>query len=156
MKSRLGSLIAPAVVLPFLAGPGHATDIGQEVAVPQHLQDGEEFLITLPELIAHGELLFGAMWTNQEGGGRPLTDGTGNPLVDPSSPLVFPRDFNRISAMDAISCSGCHNAPRIGGGGDIVANVFVLGQRFDFATFDDADPIPTRGGLDELGNPVLL
>jgi hypothetical protein len=46
--------------------------------------------------------------------------------------------------------------PRSGGGGDFVANVFVLGQRFDFATFDAVDSMPTRGGVDENGDPVLL
>jgi hypothetical protein len=44
----------------------------------------------------------------------------------------------------------------VGGGGDIVGNVFVLGQRFDYATFNELDPIPTRGGVDEKGNPVNL
>jgi hypothetical protein len=57
-----------------------------------------------------------------------------------SAPLLFPRNFNRISAPDANSCAGCHAVPRVGGGGDIVANVFVLGQRFDFATFDASSP----------------
>jgi hypothetical protein len=108
--------------------------------------------------VRHGQLLFNAVWTGQEGGGRPLTDGTGAPLVDPTSPLLFPRNMNRVSAPDANSCAGCHAQPFgiSGGGGDIVANVFVLGQRFDFATFDNTDLIPTRGGVDELGNPVLL
>lgn len=44
--------------------------------------------------------------------------------------------------------------PRAGGGGDIVANVFVLGQRFDFATFDTADGGATTGSRDELGRLV--
>jgi hypothetical protein len=96
------------------------------------------------------------MWTAQEGAGRPLTKGTGAPLSDPSSPLVFPRAFNRISANDANSCAGCHNAPFgvSGGGGDFVAGVFVLGQRFDFATLDAADPAPTRGTMQENGTPA--
>ena len=34
---------------------------------------------------------------------------------------------------------------------DIVANVFVLGQRFDFATFDGNETIPTKGNVDERG-----
>jgi len=34
--------------------------------------------------------------------------------------LVFPRDFNRISATDANSSAGCHNLPTVGSGGDIV------------------------------------
>ena len=130
--------------------------IGQEIAVPDHLQDGEEFRISLEGLLRHGQLLFDANWTAQEGQGRPQTKGTGTPLSDPSEPLVFPRDFNRVSAPDANSCKGCHNVPRSGGGGDIVTNVFVLGQRFDFATFDGADPVPTRGAADEAGDPVVL
>ena len=89
------------------------------------------------KLIRFGEKLFSAAWTIQEGAGRPLTKGTGNPLSDPSSPLVFPRNFNRISAPDTNSCAECHDKPRVGGGGDIVGNVFVLGQRFDYATFNE-------------------
>lgn len=131
-------------------------DIGSEVAIETHLQDGEEFEVNLHELLDHGQKLFEAVWTHQEGGGRPLTKGTGSPLSDPLDPLIFPRNFNRLSAPDANSCAGCHNAPRSGGGGDIVANVFVLGQRFDFATFDALDSIPTKGSVDENGTSVTL
>ena len=69
---------------------------------------------------------------------------------------MFPRNFNRISAPDTNSCAGCHNTPDVGGGGDIVGNVFVLGQRFDFATFNLLDTIPTKGAVDERGIPVNL
>src|SRR5437879_68021 len=112
--------------------------IGQEVAVPRHLADDQEFSIPLQALLAHGKLLFNANWTEQEGGGRPLTKGTGRPLSDPSRPLTGSRAFNRISAPDANSCAGCHNSPYgiSGGGGDFVTNVFVLGRRFDSVTFD--------------------
>lgn len=137
------------------AAPGSA-EIGREVAVSRHLMDGEEYALALEELIAHGRLLFEAVWTGQEGGGRPQSKGVGTPLADPFEPLLFPRNFNRLSAPDANSCAGCHNAPRTGGGGDIVANVFVLGQRFDFATFDHADAVPTKGAMDELGEPIAL
>jgi cytochrome c peroxidase len=132
--------------------------IGREVAVPRHLDDDEEFTISTKALIEHGRKLFTAVWTIQEGGGRPLTKGTGNPLKDSTSPLVFPRNFNRISAPDANSCAGCHNLPFgiPGGGGDIVANVFVLGQRFDFATFDSGDMTPTRGEMNETGGATQL
>jgi hypothetical protein len=37
-----------------------------------------------------------------------------------------------------------------------VANVFVLGQRFDFATFDSADMTPTGGEMNETGAPSQL
>jgi hypothetical protein len=130
--------------------------IGREVAIAAHLNDGQEFQLSTKDLIAFGKSLFTAVWTSQEGGGRPLTKGTGNPLSDSSAPLLFPRNFNRISGPDSNSCAGCHNRPSIGGGGDIVANVFVLGQRFDFATFDVIDSIPTKDDVDELGNHVVL
>ncbi|PYQ77275.1 MAG: thiol oxidoreductase [Acidobacteria bacterium] len=132
--------------------------IGREMAVPRHLQDGEEFTLSTKALIEHGRTLFTAAWTIEDGGGRPLTKGTGNPLGDTTSPLLFPRNFNRISAPDANSCAGCHNLPFgiPGGGGDIVANVFVLGQRFDFATFDGSDTTPTRGEMNEIGQSSQL
>jgi hypothetical protein len=122
------------------------------------LEDDEEFGRTIPELLKHGKLLFNANWTEQDGGGRPLSKGTGKQLTDPSQPLVGHRAFNRISGPDSNSCAGCHNMPYgiPGGGGDFVTNVFVLGHRFDFATFDPTDKVPTRGSLDENGSPVSL
>jgi Di-haem oxidoreductase, putative peroxidase len=134
------------------------SSIGREVSVPTHLQDGEEFSIPLEALLKHGKLLFNAVWTDQEGGGRPLTKGTGRPLADSSRPLTGARAFNRVSGPDANSCAGCHNSPYgiSGGGGDFVTNVFVLGQRFDAATFDPADKLPTRGAVDETGQFASL
>ncbi|MEO1244818.1 MAG: di-heme oxidoredictase family protein [Pseudomonadota bacterium] len=131
-------------------------ELGSERAIEQHLADGKEFSLRTQELVEHGRRLFEAKWTGQDGGGRPLTTGTGSELADSSSPLVFPRNFNRISGPDANSCAGCHNQPRVGGAGDQVANVFVLGQRFDFASFDASDPVARRGGRDELGKAVTL
>lgn len=128
-----------------------ASTIGSEVAIPKHLHDGEVFTTPLPNLLSYGSALFKANWTIQEGQGRPLLKGTGRGLADPSSPLVFPRNMNRFSGPDANSCAGCHNSPAPGGAGDIVSNVFVLGQRFDSVTFDPTDLIPTRGSLDERG-----
>lgn len=126
-------------------------ELGQEISVRDRLADGDEQTMDRNDLIRHGSDLFNAMWTPQEGGGRPLTTGTGAPLADPSSPLVFPRNANRISAPDSNACGGCHNLPRSGGGGDLVTNVFVLGQRFDSITFDQSDLITKRGALDEEG-----
>ena len=133
-------------------------EIGKEVAVSDHLEDGEEFSVSVRDLIEHGQTLFSANWTSQEGGGRPQTKGTGAALADPTDPLIFPRNNNRLSAPDANSCAGCHNAPFgiPGGGGDFVTSVFVLGQRFDFATFDQSDAIPTKGAVDERGQAVTL
>lgn len=130
--------------------------LGAEVAIARHLADGDEYNISLKKLLRHGQLLFEAVVTPQDGGGRPLTKGTGDPLSDPTSPLVFPHGFNRVSAMDANSCSSCHSVPVLGGGGHFSANVFLIGQRFDFLTFNHSDTIPTRGAVDERGLPVLL
>src|SRR5689334_18515113 len=78
-----------------------ASQIGRELAIPKHLQNDEEFRIPLHDLIAYGKTLFDANWTEQDGGGRPLTKGTGRALSDPSAPLVGNRSFNRISGPDA-------------------------------------------------------
>lgn len=146
------------LLLAAQAATAPAQDIGREISVPAHLIDGSELTLSTGELLDHGKLLFEAPWTHQEGAGRPLTKGTGAPLSDPLEPLVFPRAFNRVSAMDANSCAGCHNAPFAvpGGGGDFVTGVFVLGQRFDFATFDHADGMPTKGTVREDGAPSTL
>ena len=133
-----------------------SSQVGREVAIPVHLQDGEEFNLPVTQLIQFGAKLFNAKFTVQEGAGRPLSKGTGDPLSDLSSPLVFPRNFDRISSPDSNSCSGCHNAPIPGGGGDRVTEVFVLAQRFDHLTFDHADGIVTRGAVDESGQFVTM
>ncbi len=151
-------------VLPLLVAGEEAgraasrSQIGREVGLTRHLQDGQERRLSTLELLLHGKNIFGANWTTEEGGGRPLSKGTGRPLVDPSSPLTGRRSFNRISGPDANSCVGCHNTPYgiSGGGGDFVTNVFVLGQRLDFATFDSNDKLPTRGGHDEEGRALSL
>ncbi len=135
-----------------------AGELGSEMAIPRHLQDGAEGRLSAVALVDHGAELFSANWTIQEGAGRPRTKGTGAPLADALALLEFPRNFNRVSAPDANSCAGCHNAPFgvVGGGGDFVTNVFVQAQRFDFATFDGIDALPGRGAVDESGVPVNL
>src|SRR5690606_24370138 len=117
-------------------------------AVPFHLEDGEEYAVPLKKLLAHGEHLFGVKWTVADGMGRPQLKGDGAPLSDPTDPLVFPRNFNRLSSPEATSCGGCHADPRLGGGGEFFTNAFVLAERFDYATFDLADPVMTKGMLD--------
>lgn len=157
-KNRL--MTVPKLVtllLPFIASGAEST-IGREVGASRHLADGAELRLSLAEVFAQGRLLFNANWTEQEGGGRPQTKGTGRALSEPSRPLTGARSFNRISGPDANSCAGCHNAPYgiSGGGGDFVTNVFVLGQRFDSATFDPSDKTPTSGSVDEDGKSASL
>ena len=141
-----GSGIAVAV-------PAWADSIGEEHSVYERLEDGEEQEVHLNELLRRGRLAFEAQWTPAEGGGRPLTTGTGAPVADNGRPLVFPHNFNRVSAQDSNGCAGCHNAPFgiPGGGGDFVTGVFVAAQRFDFASFDHDDAVVTRGAVSEDG-----
>ena len=73
--------------------------------------NGEEHTLPLRELLDSGQALFTANWTDQDGAGRPLTKGNGQPLSDRSRPLTGDRAFNRISGPDANSCAGCHNSP---------------------------------------------
>ena len=143
-------MICPIVVMMSLSA---SAEIGEKVSSYERLEDGEEFVVSQRELIRRGEAAFSAQWTSQEGGGRPLTKGTGAAVSDPSDPLVFPRNFNRISAQDSNGCAGCHNAPfgLAGGGGDFVTGVFVGAQRFDFASFDHDDFTETKGAMDESG-----
>jgi len=161
MTSTLGRLCASFAALFFLfvsAAWGQNPDphVGREVAIPVHLQDGQEFTTPIAQLIQFGAKLFNARFTVQEGAGRPFSKGTGAPVSDPNSPLVFPRNFDRLSSPDANSCAGCHNAPLPGAGGDRVTEVFVLAQRFDHLSFDHADGIMTRGAVDESGKFVTM
>lgn len=146
------------LLLPFSLAARESAEIGREGSSYERLEDGEEYAVSLSELLRRGEAAFNAQWTPIEGAGRPHTTGTGAPLSDSSQALDFPRNFNRVSARDANSCAGCHNAPfgLAGGGGDFVTGVFVAAQRFDFATFDQSDRTPTKGAVDENFNPVTL
>ena len=112
--TRNGSVVLMAVLevlaAPILVSAQTADLIGKELSVPQHLEDGQEFQLSITELIAFGSRLFSARWTTQEGQGRPQTKGTGSPLSDPALPLTFPRNFNRLSGPDANSCAGSQHA----------------------------------------------
>lgn len=67
---RRRALVALLALAPWL-GAAVAAEIGREVAVSRHLQDGEEFHISLREVLEHGRRLFTAVWTIQEGGAGP-------------------------------------------------------------------------------------
>ena len=130
-------------------------EIGDERALTRHLDQAQvdSGRLGLGALIAHGKFLFDTPFTEADGRGRPNHNGTFPPLN--RSPRSAPENFNRISAPDADSCGGCHNKPRSGGGGDNVANVFVLGQRFSFfgdPTQPDENGLPAPGSLQGSGN----
>ncbi len=150
------ALLTPFLVAMVAWAQNPNSQVGREVAIPIHLQDGEEFTTPVERLIQFGAQLFNAKFTIQEGAGRPLSKGTGAPISDPASPLVFPRNFDRLSSPEANACSGCHNAPIAGAGGDRVTEVFVLAQRFDHLTLDHNDGITLRGAVDESGKFVTM
>ena len=156
MRSLQTGCVQLALLLGFgvvVMSPAWPDSIGEERSVYERLENGEEQALHLNELLRRGRLAFEAQWTPAEGGGRPLTTGTGAPLADNTRPLEFPHNFNRVSAQDSNGCAGCHNAPFgiPGGGGDFVTGVFVAAQRFDFATFDHGDGIHKRGAVQEDG-----
>ncbi|MDA1314303.1 MAG: thiol oxidoreductase [Acidobacteria bacterium] len=155
------SRILPAVFLAsFLAVPAARSQtpepVGYEVSERQALNDGDEFDLSLAELLAKGRSIFEAEWTPQEGGGRPAMTGAGQPLASPESQLVFPYNFNRVSGRDSNSCSGCHSKPFgfIGGGGAFNDGVFVGAERFDYITFDHSNPQQGVAAIDEEGKFV--
>ncbi len=121
--------------------------IGDEPAIKTHVSQAgiEGGKYTLEELIEHGESLFMASFNSLDGAGRPTLTGTSE----------FRRrregsdSFNRISGPDANACSGCHNIPAVGGGGDNVANVFSLSQRFEFVDFRDQSEFDFRTELQD-------
>jgi Di-haem oxidoreductase, putative peroxidase len=161
VKKFYGGLLATAlfgIAISAQTPPQRTSHIGQEFAISRHLSDDEEFSLPPEQLLEYGKKLFMANWTEQDGAGRPKTKGTGTALADPSQPLIGERAFNRVSGPDANSCYGCHNMPYgiPGGGGDFVTNVFVLAQRFDFATLDKKDSLPTKGAVDEEGKSITL
>lgn len=84
-------------------------------------------------IFAAGQTLFEAVFNVCDGQGRPATTGSGEKR-EPDEPA-----FSRTSAPDSSSCAGCHGQPRTGGGGDFVANVFVLAQTMDPVT-DSVSP----------------
>jgi CxxC motif-containing protein (DUF1111 family) len=108
--------------------------VGDEPVVATHLDQAAIVAgsVAIDDVIDHGRALFAANFNTLDGAARPEATGTG--AARPRR--EFPQNFNRVSAPDANSCAGCHNLPRLGGGGDNVANVFVLGQALPFVNFD--------------------
>src|SRR5256884_4578749 len=69
--------VSPLTIGIVALGQSRSSQIGREVAVPVHLQDGDEFTIPREQLIEFGAQLFNAKFTIQEGAGRPHSKGTG-------------------------------------------------------------------------------
>ena len=101
--------------------------IGDGPVIAEHVDEAacESGALSLEQVIERGRALFLAKFNSLDGQGRPAATGDGMPtrrLAGSAPPFV------RTSSPEANSCAGCHNDPRPGGGGDFVANVFVLAQ----------------------------
>ena len=135
------------------------SSIGREVAVPRHLADGEEFTSVSPICSRTAGGSSTRIGPTQEGGGRPLTKGTGR------------------AARRSVAAAGrrARVQPRFGARRELVRRlpqraVRDLGRRRRLRrptcscsgsastslTFDRADTVPTRGAVDETGKPVTL
>ncbi len=93
-------------------------------AIQSHLAQSDivSGSVSFGQIFEAGRELFAAVFNVCDGQGRPASTGTGEKR-EPGQPAI-----TRVSAPDSNACAGCHNQPRAGGGGDFVANVFVLAQ----------------------------
>ncbi|MDA1096625.1 MAG: hypothetical protein O3B84_05155 [Chloroflexi bacterium] len=101
------------------------------ISIHTNQREIEDGRLPLKVVVNRGRALFTASFNTLDGAGRPTTTGG----MEQRDRQEFPDNFNRISGPDSNSCVGCHNLPGIGGGGDNVANVFVLAQQRPFVTF---------------------
>jgi mono/diheme cytochrome c family protein len=111
---------------PHECGPGFP----DEPALSGHINHNDIISgkVTFDKIFEAGRERFIAVFNTCDGQGRPATTGTGEKRVPDESAFI------RTSAPDSNACAGCHNQPRPGGGGDFVANVFVLAQELDPVT----------------------
>lgn len=124
---------------------------GDRPGIIEHAQNHQlaEETIRLRELVGIGKQIFTASFNTLDGSGnskiRFIADQT-------EQEELFSR-FNRISGPDANACSGCHNTPIVGGGGDNAANVFVLAHKFPNINFDkDSGDLSESHTLSTVGN----
>ncbi|MQF48326.1 hypothetical protein FIM08_00240 [SAR202 cluster bacterium AC-647-N09_OGT_505m] len=108
--------------------------VGESPGIVRHVTDEDlsHGSLTRDELIAIGKQIFTASFNTLDGSGNSKTRLFGKNTEQSK----LNERFNRISGPDANACSGCHNMPIPGGGGDNVANVFVLAREFPNVNFD--------------------
>ncbi len=131
--------------LSAMAAPPKECPPGLEADAPVVAQSVEQVdinsgALSFEEVSDHGEALFVAAFNRCDGSGRPETTGGGDkrpvPTFSEEGEPISPGQIEKLrtSAPDADSCAGCHAQPEVGGGGDFVANVFVLAQTLDPVT----------------------
>ncbi len=136
MKNKLTAQLSVAAavgLLPFVAAahtPHVCSDLPDAPMFAEHMEHADiaSGVIPMQDVFDHGEALFVGNFNKCDGQGRPQTTGGGAKRFGDHPEKL------RTSAPDADSCAGCHAQPRLGGGGDFVANVFVLAQTLDPVT----------------------
>ena len=121
--------LAVALLVTYAHEPHECpADFPDSPVISGHIEQKDivDGVLAFEEIFQAGEALFIAAFNICDGQGRPATTGTGNARDSEGQPA-----FIRASAPDSNACAGCHNQPRAGGGGDFVANVFVLAQAAD-------------------------
>jgi hypothetical protein len=159
-RAFLFAVTLAALTLPsstaVAAGDGEGDhDIGDGPAIKAHVSeaDCESGKLSLDEIIERGRKLFVAKFNVYDGQGRPAATGNGVPTK-----RVLGKDpgFFRTSSPEANSCAGCHIDPRTGGGGDFVANVFVMAQVRDPVTDSvNGDFSDERNTLGMMGSGAI-
>lgn len=128
MNVRIGGVVTVLTLLQATTAFGQLA--GERPIIEAHVDQTaiEQGRIPLGQLRNLGQFLFDAKFNILDGRGRPFFTGGTAPRAEAGP------DFLRTSGPDAGSCMACHNEPRSGGGGDFVANVFVLAQTLDPVT----------------------
>ncbi|MGH7149446.1 MAG: di-heme oxidoredictase family protein [Planctomycetota bacterium] len=132
-RNRRTLVTSLAVAGLLLAAASGLAQIGETPVIATHVLHSEilDGTIQKKDVLRLGRALFEAKFNRLDGQGRPAATGNGVPTLRTADEPAFVR----TSAPDAGSCLACHNEPRSGGGGDFVANVFVLAQVLDPVTF---------------------
>ena len=136
--------LCPAVALVLLqcftaAVPAIAEERWSERAIVDHTDRGEFTgkldTDALRALVAIGERLFAAKFTDLDGAGRPMAT---QAILPTKRKRQAAQRFQRIAGLDANACSSCHNDPIAGGAGHFTVNAFVA-EGFTFPDLDTTD-----------------
>lgn len=105
-----------------IGGAVAAQKIGDVPALQAHMSESEieTGRLSFQQVVEHGRELFTIVFNRLDGQGRPATTNDGLQRAPLQAAMV------RTAGPDAHSCAGCHNLPRVGGGGDFASNVFVM------------------------------
>jgi Di-haem oxidoreductase, putative peroxidase len=139
MKNWIAAAVLLSVTSPCsvaVAGEEAWAETAIATHVDQSSLEGALDREALLDLIARGEILFGAKFTALDGAGRPMAT---QAIIPTKRKRLQEKEFHRTAGLDSNGCSSCHRDPVMGGAGDFSVNVFVS-EGFTNADFDSTDP----------------